>query len=192
MALPKLIAFDLDDTLWHPEMWLCSGTPFRVPDPSTGRVFCKDGEEMQFLGDARGILTALADPSGPFLSAGVKIVYVSRTSYPEYAFPLLDVMRLAPGKESMADVGEQELHQIYPNCKVEHFSKIHEASGIAYDEMLFFDNEQRNITDVKALGVKCVYTPEGLFWQHFRDGLAMFGYEGDIPQPGEAQPTTTD
>ena len=28
-AVPKVIAFDLDDTIWSPEMWLCSGAPFR-------------------------------------------------------------------------------------------------------------------------------------------------------------------
>jgi len=27
-AYPKIVAFDLDDTIWSPEMWLCSGPPF--------------------------------------------------------------------------------------------------------------------------------------------------------------------
>ena len=155
MDLPKLIAFDLDDTLWHPEMWLCSGTPYSVPDASTGKVFCAGGEEMQFLGDARAVLRLLHDPDGPFRAKGVKVVYVSRTSYPEYAFPLLELMPVSsPPGASMADVGESDLHQIYPMCKVEHFSKIHEATGIAYADMLFFDNEHRNIVDVEAMGVK--------------------------------------
>ena len=94
-GLPRLIAFDLDDTIWHPEMWLCSGAPFRTkPEHGGDRVFCKDGEEMHFLGDARAILRWLADPNGIFRQSGGKIVYVSRTSYPEFAFPLLDMMRL--------------------------------------------------------------------------------------------------
>ena len=172
--LPKLVAFDLDDTCWHPEMWLCSGTPFKVPDASTGRVFCKDGEEMKFLGDTAAILKALSDPEGPFQKAGTKVVYVSRTSYPQFAFPLLDVMRLEPGGASMADIGEGTLHQIYPMCKIEHFSKIQRASGIPYSDMVFFDNEYRNIEDVSSLGVHCVYTPDGLFWKHFREGLEAY------------------
>jgi len=27
-AVPRLVAFDLDDTLWHPEMEMCAGAPF--------------------------------------------------------------------------------------------------------------------------------------------------------------------
>lgn len=51
--------------------------------------------------------------------------------------------------------------EIYYGTKTKHFRAIHKASGIPYREMLFFDNERGNCRDVAALGVTCVYTPEG-------------------------------
>ena len=41
--------------------------------------------------------------------------------------------------------------------------------------MVFFDNEMRNITSVKKLGVKCVYTPDGMTRQAWHEALSMFG-----------------
>src|SRR4051812_16428593 len=42
--------------------------------------------------------------------------------------------------------------QIYPGSKTMHFGRINRDSGIAYDEMLFFDDESRN-KNVEVLGV---------------------------------------
>jgi hypothetical protein len=39
---------------------------------------------------------------------------------------------------------------------------------MSYDRMLFFDDEQRNITEVAALGVHCVHVTEGLNKKEFR------------------------
>jgi hypothetical protein len=56
-ALPKLVAFDLDDTLRSPEMWLCSGAPF---SDRAGRVYDCSGVEIALIGDSRAILHELA------------------------------------------------------------------------------------------------------------------------------------
>lgn len=42
--------------------------------------------------------------------------------------------------------------QIYPGNKQTHFERIHRDSGIAYEDMLFFDDESRN-KNVEVLGV---------------------------------------
>ncbi|XP_076169849.1 magnesium-dependent phosphatase 1 isoform X2 [Ptiloglossa arizonensis] len=47
--------------------------------------------------------------------------------------------------------------EIYPGSKVTHFSKIQKASGANYKDMLFFDDEHRNIVDVSQLGVTCIH-----------------------------------
>ena len=57
-VLPSLVAFDLDDTIWSPEMWLCSRGPFKK-DARTGVVRCRGGEKMKFLGDSAAILSDL-------------------------------------------------------------------------------------------------------------------------------------
>jgi magnesium-dependent phosphatase 1 len=50
------------------------------------------------------------------------------------------------------DVGEYQ--EIYPGSKLKHFKTIHQESGVAYEDMLFFDNERWNITG--ACGGACV------------------------------------
>jgi magnesium-dependent phosphatase 1 len=42
--------------------------------------------------------------------------------------------------------------QIYPGSKIRHFEKLHQQTGIAYEDMVFFDDEARN-RDVERLGV---------------------------------------
>ena len=56
-VLPKLVVFDLDDTLWSPEMWLCAGAPF---SHRSGKVFDSSGVEIKLIGDSRAILHELA------------------------------------------------------------------------------------------------------------------------------------
>jgi magnesium-dependent phosphatase 1 len=40
--------------------------------------------------------------------------------------------------------------------------------------MVFFDNEYSNITSVQKLGVKCIYTPNGMTKEAWDDALIMF------------------
>lgn len=51
--------------------------------------------------------------------------------------------------------------QIFPGDKKQHFSKIHKASGVPYDEMLFFDDEVRN-RNVESLGVVMCLVRDGV------------------------------
>lgn len=37
--------------------------------------------------------------------------------------------------------------------------------------MMFFDDEQRNITDLSPLGVHCVYVKKGITWKLVQDAL---------------------
>lgn len=56
--------------------------------------------------------------------------------------------------------------EIYPDNKAKHFKSLHEASGVAYGDMLFFDdcNWSDNCRDVEwaCPGVVTVKTPDGL------------------------------
>lgn len=71
-------------------------------------------------------------------------------------------------------VSESEWNQIYDSDKKKHFHKIQQESGIAFSDMLFFDNQMDNVESVMELGVHCVYTPRGLTWQHWNDGLSLY------------------
>lgn len=51
--------------------------------------------------------------------------------------------------------------EIFPGDKKRHFANIHKASGVAYEEMLFFDDEARN-RNVEALGVVMLLVENGV------------------------------
>jgi len=167
MSKPKLIAFDLDGTLWHPEMYqLDGGAPFRVD--AKGNVFDSANERIDLIGASRAILTQLAtDPQWK----GTHVAYVSRTEYPEWAIPCLQAFKLAP---NVTMFSMSEYREIYPGSKTTHFKQIHRASGVAYEDMLFFDNERWNCTDCAPLGITCIYTPRGMTEAAWNEGLAQF------------------
>ena len=52
--------------------------------------------------------------------------------------------------------------QIHKGSKKTHFAEIREASGVPFDEMVFFDDDPANIRDVAPLGVVCQLTPDGV------------------------------
>ena len=45
--------------------------------------------------------------------------------------------------------------------KVVHFLSLQEKFNLAFEQMVFFDDEMRNIHEVAALGVKAVFVEEG-------------------------------
>lgn len=76
-----------------------------------------------------------------------EIAVASRTSYP-------------PGAESLLNLFGFDKYikyrEIYPGCKTTHFNRLLNDTSCKYSEMLFFDDEQRNIRDIKRLGVESV------------------------------------
>lgn len=53
-------------------------------------------------------------------------------------------------------------------------SRFHELSGLPYQEMLFFDDEYRNIRDVGSLGVTCIHAEYGVSKTVIQEGLDAF------------------
>lgn len=65
--------------------------------------------------------------------------------------------------------------EIFPSCKVNHFSKFCKASGYKHEDMLFFDDEHRNIKDLSEKGVTCIHVPsEGVTMKLVETGLKRF------------------
>jgi len=67
-----------------------------------------------------------------------------------------------------------QLEEIYPDSKVRHFGQLQESTGYSYEEMLFFDDEQRNIDEVGNLGVKSVFVTQGIERSVFQCGMDLF------------------
>jgi len=46
-----------------------------------------------------------------------------------------------------------DYQEIYPGCKVAHFTQFKKQSGIEFEQMLFFDDEERNIADINQMSI---------------------------------------
>ena len=185
LPLPKLIAFDLDYTLWP--FW--ADTHVSAPvKPRDNNSRCVDryvvnnnnkmtmpnvlttflsltrwGESFSFYPAVSSIVYACRNRSIPLALA-------SRTYAPDLARDILKALHVIPtfsdnpaaNTKSERAIEYFNYIQIYPTSKTQHFARIHQQSGIAYEDMLFFDDEARNRNVETELGVT--------FWL-VRDGI---------------------
>ncbi|KAH9617137.1 hypothetical protein KSS87_002617 [Heliosperma pusillum] len=109
---------------------------------------------------AIGILYALKDK-------GIDVAIASRSPTSDIAKTFLDKL----GIQSMFVA--QEIYSSWTH-KTQHFERIHRKTGIPYTEMLFFDDEDRNIEAVEKMGVTSILVEDGVNHQAFRQGLTEF------------------
>lgn len=150
----ELVVFDLDYTLWDAGgTWCdCLSPPFSL---ASGKVVDRNGRWVRLYEDVLEIMDALD-------AVGVPMALASRTGEPEWARKLLELLGVS---------GRFEFEEIYPGAKPAHFERLAEDSGFSYSQMLFFDDEDRNIREVGALGVTCVEVRSGMSWKLLRRGL---------------------
>ena len=158
MAVPKLVVFDLDYTLWP----FCVDTdvnpPFRMD--GNGKVYDSGKREVKPYEDVPQILRKLH-------KEGYKIAIASRTVEIQGSN---DLIKLFYWDKYF------RYRKIFPGCKITHFKQLHNESGIPYEDMIFYDDEQRNITDVSSLGVTCILVPDGVSEQSFQKGFEIFAF----------------
>ncbi|QDU73444.1 Acid Phosphatase [Bremerella volcania] len=157
MSVPRLIVFDLDFTLWDcGGVWCdCLSPPFRVRDR---RIEDRTGRLVRLYDDVHDILTHCDEQA-------ISIALASRTQQPDWARELLGHL----------DITHRfAFAEIYPSSKLRHFAALQQASGLAYKEMLFFDDEMRNIDEVGGLGVASIYVRDGMTAELFHASLNEF------------------
>ena len=148
-TLPKLIVFDLDNTLWTPELY-----QLRKLQKSKTNTTPKAGKDVHLM---KGSKILLEEHVPVLKEQGVQFAVASRTKSVEWAHALL-------GQFNLLDIFSYV--QIVPGNKKRHFKDIQQASGISYEEMLFFDDARDgkygNCEPVAELGVLAVHCPRGL------------------------------
>lgn len=160
--LPKLIVFDLDYTLWP--FW--SDTHLSPPlKPTDSGLKVKDryGDGFGFYREVGSVLDAIKQKK-------IFIGAASRTDRPDLATQMLRLLRIPTATEADGDEkgkkGKKAIEffnqlEIYPGSKKTHMRKLHDATGILYSEMLFFDDESRN-RDTESLGVTMQLVRDGV------------------------------
>lgn len=164
-AAPAIIVFDLDFTLWDAGgMWCdCLRPPFsHTPH---GPVDA-DGRRVRLYEAVPEILDWCENHE-------ITMAVASRTGAPDWARQLLDMLEI---RDRFA------FEEIYPSSKLRHFESLRRDSGVSYSDMLFFDDEMRNVTEVATLGVTTIHVPNGLTQQVFDAGLDTWasGYMEEI------------
>ena len=155
-SLPTVVVFDLDFTLWDcGGLWIdCTSPPFRID--GEGRVRDRQNRHFRLYPEVLSILDELEE-------AGCLLALASRTEQPSWAREVLDLMEIRQ---------RFQFEEIYPGSKVSHFEAIRSQSNATFEEMLFFDDEHRNITEVGALGVSAIHVASGMNRRHLEEGLA--------------------
>lgn len=181
-ALPRLIVFDLDYTLWP--FWVdthCT-PPLKVSSSAHTSVLDKFNESFAFYGDVPSILLSLKE-------RGVKLGLASRTCAPELAREMLKLLHLPPLEDAGNGKGKRALEvfdfmEIYPGSKTNHFERIKKVSGVEYAEMLFFDDEVRN-RNVENLGVTMFLVRDGVSRVEVDEGVWEWRKRRGIPRVPE-------
>ncbi|XP_044276904.1 magnesium-dependent phosphatase 1 isoform X2 [Varanus komodoensis] len=155
---PSLVVFDLDYTLWP--FWVDTHVDPPFQRDSDGSVRDRKRRLVQLYPEALAVLERLH-------REGIPMAAASRTGEIQGATQLLDLF----GMKRYFRYTE-----IYPGSKVSHFQRLSQQSGIPLCQMLFFDDESRNIHDVSKLGVTCVLVPSGMNLAVLNQGLEAFAH----------------
>ena len=124
-TLPSLVVFDLDNTLWTPEL-------YQLRKLSRANKYPVAHKDVKLFPAVKSLIEQIKnDPDGRF--ANTKFAVASRTKSVEWAHDLLDQFEL----RDMMDYIE-----IFPGDKKKHFTKLADASGIHFSDMIFFDDNR--------------------------------------------------
>ena len=152
-ATPKLIVFDLDNTLWSPELYQLRKKP-------------KANRDVRLCAGAVDALYDLSTGDWPRTEGAV----ASRATEADWAEDLLAAFEVE-GRTAASLLPHRE---IYPGSKRKHFQALRKTTGVDFSDMIFFDDYTENLGEIAQLGVMCVHNPRGLTWDHWAGGLKAY------------------
>jgi magnesium-dependent phosphatase 1 len=178
--LPRCLVFDLDGCVWDPEMyelWGGGGAPFK--QNKDGTLTDRGGTKVALLGDVKNLMHEFATES---MWKQTKICVASSCDEPDWARECISKFDIGAGLK-LSDVFDKNNIEIYKRSKDHHLREIANKTGVALEEMMFFDNQTNNCQTVSRIGVTVVYTPDGVTRQAFQEGLDKYPAPGEIIGP---------
>lgn len=193
LPLPSLIVFDLDYTLWP--FWIDTHVtpPLKVNKDNTG-MLDRYGDTYTFYPEVPSILYEAK-------RRNIVMGLASRTCTPDLAKQMLRAVDVPVPEHYLSQSGEQEnaeepqkaltffkYTEIYPGAKTKHFRRIQSDTkssgntGIAYEDMLFFDDESRNRDVERELGVTFYLVRDGVTRDEIDAGVRAWRKKRGITQ----------
>jgi magnesium-dependent phosphatase 1 len=154
-TLPRVIVFDLDNTLWTPELYQLRRLQRQNLMPVAGK------DVKMFEGAIKVLEEIVPTLAHPETGKPPLLAIASRTQSVAWAENLIDQFEL-----------RQRFHaiEIFPANKTKHFSKIQQQTKVPFHEMMFFDDARDgkygNCIPVASMGVFCVHCPQGIVTTH--------------------------
>ncbi|KAJ6090229.1 magnesium dependent phosphatase [Penicillium sp. IBT 16267x] len=208
LPLPKLIVFDLDYTLWP--FWVDThvSAPVKARDNNSRIVDRYDQAPYSHLtsqlpplsiqcqtnsnrwGESFAFYPAVSSILYACKSRSIPMALASRTHAPELARDLLKALHVIPTFSDNPGANTRttraleyfDFIQIFPANKTQHFSRIQQASGFEYEDMLFFDDEARNRNVETELGVTFCLVRDGMTREEVDRGVWLWRKRNGIKQ----------
>ncbi|CAB9515152.1 Magnesium-dependent phosphatase 1 [Seminavis robusta] len=190
----RLVVFDLDYTIWQPEMYQLYSAPRLTPiDSRSNQALSAEVLEEAKTKKEGHVLTGNSySPMRVFKGAAfalneietmkslgydIQAAVASKTDEPSWAQICLRHLVINDNGTTLGSCFKEGMVEISYGSKVNHFERLHRKTGIKYEQMVFFDNEYGNIRDVSTLGVKCYYTPDGMMKEDWETAKTAFGID---------------
>jgi len=188
--VPKLIVFDLDETLWP---FNCANDENfnEIKDiewtiDSNQNVYDNKGKLANCYPDVKEIIGMLYDNN-------IDVAYATHNPYKNQVTKLLKISPIQTKDKSMKtlwDAGKEHngflqaygtgshWHDINFKLipqKTLHFNELKKAYGLNFNEMLFFDDCPLNIETALKMGIPSILLkPAGLTWKAFNEGIKNY------------------
>ena len=199
----QLAVFDLDFTIWQPEMYQIHGPPkltsLKSLEPKKKRKRKNDSSPSPplkgyYVTTQKGMIVtdAKKNPITVFHGASYALSEINRrnkdhegegriiqtaiascTDKPTWARSCMKWLTIEDGS-SLQSCFHPSLIEIQKGDKTKHFESLYRKTGIPYENMCFFDDLEFNIMSVAELGVKCIHTPQGMTPDDWDAALELF------------------
>lgn len=168
LVFSSLMCLFVTGCLWAPDMYMLwgGGAPFKKN--KDGSLVDKAGQRVIMLGAVPEVLLELKTDA---VWKDAVVAVASCTDEPSWAEDCLQMFEVGGGYTIKDCIHVEE---IYKANKRRHLTALSEKTGIALEDMLFFDNERGNIMDVASIGVTCCYVPDGVTQEAWELALDRF------------------